>query len=63
MEANDGRPQPEPYKRVYVVRIYRRRNEPPDSLVGTVEEVATGKRSSFRNGQELLDRLELSGNP
>lgn len=57
MEATDGKPQAEPYKRVYLVRIYRRRDEPPGSLVGIVEEVPTGVSTPFRTGEELLSLL------
>lgn len=57
MKPEERRPVANSSKQVYVVRIYRRREEPPGSLVGTVEEVATGTSTPFRTGEELLSLL------
>lgn len=58
MRRKERRPVADSGKQVYVVRIYRRGDDPSRSLVGIVEEVATGKRTPFRSGNELLERLQ-----
>ena len=45
----------------YIVRIYRRASAAtvnPHDLVGIVEEVQTGRRSAFRDAEELLGILK-----
>jgi hypothetical protein len=61
MTQRDHGPADAERKEVYILRIYRRGENPPGSLVGIVEEAATGKRSPFHSGKELLERLERSG--
>lgn len=54
MGPKEQSPVENAYKRIYVVRVYRRRDEPPGSLVGVLEEVSTGRSIPFRTGVELL---------
>jgi hypothetical protein len=41
----------------YILNIYHRHKESPKKLVGTIEEVSTGEKLSFRLGEELIDYL------
>lgn len=43
---------------VYLLKIYRRSGLPAPSIVGTVEEIAGGKKTVFRTGEELLQWLD-----
>jgi hypothetical protein len=43
---------------VYLLKIYRRSGLPAPSIVGTVEEIAGGKKTVFRTGKELLQWLD-----
>jgi hypothetical protein len=45
----------------FVVRIYRRASDSPDSPAGTVECVDSGERQPFVGRDELWDRLFLAG--
>ncbi len=42
------------YMENYIVRIYRRDEQGPGSLVGFVEEVENQQRHSFKNLSELI---------
>ena len=46
---------------VYLLKIYRRSGLPASSIVGTVEEIAGGKKTVFRTGEELLQWLDDQG--
>ena len=39
----------------YIVRIYRRDSDQPDSIVGLVESVETGEIQSFHSVSELTE--------
>ena len=41
----------------YIVRIYRRGGDQPDSIVGLVESVETGEVHSFKSVSELMRLL------
>lgn len=41
----------------YIVRIYRRTEEPPE-LAGQVEKAGTNLKESFHNSNELMKLLE-----
>ncbi|MEK6742260.1 MAG: hypothetical protein AABZ15_01545 [Nitrospirota bacterium] len=41
----------------YIVRIYRREQGDPDSIVGTIEEASSAERKSFRSPDELWNIL------
>jgi hypothetical protein len=48
--------------RTYVVRVQdARASEQPDELRGVADEVATGRRSTFTSGAELLRLLAEAG--
>jgi hypothetical protein len=37
----------------YIIRIYRRGDNPAEELVGTIERAGGGEQESFRNFEEL----------
>lgn len=41
-------------KETYIVQIYRKKG---GVLIGTVEDVESGEKSTFKAGEELIDRL------
>ena len=45
----------------YVVRVYRRSQGDPAELVGVVEQVRTGRKTSFHNIAELWETLVCRG--
>lgn len=42
----------------YIVRVYRRKNGFPHSLVGVVEEVGKNEKKAFSNLDDLWDILK-----
>ena len=46
----------------YIVRIYRREDDPKMEMAGTVEEVGVGPQSVFHTSQELIDILSENNN-
>jgi hypothetical protein len=45
----------------YIVRIYRRDDNDPHAIAGTVESAGTEEKKSFTSSRELLRILSLSG--
>jgi len=41
-------------KETYIVQIYRKKG---GALIGTVEDVESGEKSTFKAGKELINRL------
>ena len=41
----------------YIVRIYRREKDDPDSIVGTIEQANSSERKAFRCSDELWSIL------
>ena len=37
----------------YIIKIYRQEKQKPEKAVGIAENVTTGKRTVFSNGEEL----------
>ncbi len=42
----------------FVIRIYRRSDAGQPAVIGTLESIATGKRSAFHSQAELLTMLD-----
>jgi hypothetical protein len=41
----------------YILRIYRRDENHPDRIAGTVEDVENGETAAFRNFSQLIEIL------
>jgi hypothetical protein len=48
--------------RTYVVRISTTEDKSEQALRGVVDEVATGKRETFQNSEELIQALSGTAN-
>ncbi len=45
----------------YIVRIYRRSGEDPESIAGMVEDVGRNEKKGFANLRELVKILNVKG--
>ncbi|MEA3223191.1 MAG: hypothetical protein U9P49_08520 [Thermodesulfobacteriota bacterium] len=43
----------------YLIRIYRREKDNPEAIVGTIEEIGTEERQSFKDLSELSEIITL----
>jgi hypothetical protein len=45
-------------RETYLLKIYRRGKKPPNTLVGTIEEIAGSKKGVFKTERDLVKWLK-----